>query len=393
MASMKPSPMASMAPKPAPSPSGTPSPSPSPSPVPHLFQLDGDADVGTNFLNKASALQFTNGGNARVFDYLNSQLNFQNLEVTGTLNDNQLGGKVDLSFGNDANIIASYGQPNNAEFNITQAYLSYAIGPVTLQGGKFVTLAGEEVISSPNDFNYSRSILFGYAIPFTQTGLRATWALNPHINVIAGANEGWDVLNNANHAISFEGELAWNPSSSFGITLDTTNGYQQVAYGSGGPSGNRALYDFILTGKPIAPLTLVLNYDYGTQQNAFPVDSTGAPLTQSCTIDGEPNICPVQAKAQWNGFAGYANWTFSQLFSATLRGETFSDGQGYRTGYAQTWLEGTGTIQYNPGPFIFRVEYRGDRLNHPNFITTTSTGGSTGVNTLGTVGLEAIVKF
>jgi len=38
--------------------------------------------------------------------------------------------------------------------------------------GKFVTLAGSEVIWSPSNSNFSRSILFG-AIPFTHTGVRA----------------------------------------------------------------------------------------------------------------------------------------------------------------------------------------------------------------------------
>jgi hypothetical protein len=386
---------AMMVPKPAATtlPSATPAPSPSPSPIPHLIQLSGEGDLGTNFLWSAQKLQFTNTSNARVFDYLNNELNFQNLQVAGTLTAGNLGGKAQLSFGNDANIIASFGQPNNAEFNITQAWLSYALGPVTIQAGKYGALAGEETITSATDWNYSRSILFGYAIGFTTTGVRATYAAPAHITAIVGGNEGWDVVNSANHAISFEGELAWNPSSAFSIVADGTTGQQQISYASLGPEGNRTMYDIIVTGQPIAPLTLVLNYDYGSQKNAFPVDSTGTPLTTSCSIGGEPSICDVQGSANWNGFAAYANYAFSPTWSGTLRGEEFSDGQGYRTGYAQTWTEGTGTIQYAPGPFIFRAEYRLDNLNHPNFLTASSFGGSTGTSHLSTIGLEAIVKF
>jgi hypothetical protein len=385
--------LADPTPAPSHSPSPTPAPSPSAPPTPHLFQLSGEADLGTNFLFSAEKLQFTNATNARVFDYLNNELNFQNLEVAGTLTAGNLGGKVQLSFGNDANIIAAFGQPNDAEFNLTQAYLSYALGPVTVQAGKYGALAGEETINSATDWNYSRSILFGYAVPFTNTGVRATWAAPAHITLIAGGNEGWDVVNSANHGVTFEGELAWNPSSAFGITLDTLNGKQQISYNALGTEGNRALYDVIVQGQPIAPLTLALNYDYGSQKNAFPVDSSGTPLTTACVVDGLPSFCSVQGTANWNGFAAYANYAFSPLWSGTLRGEEFSDGQGYRTGYAQTWTEGTGTIQYAPGPFIFRAEYRLDNLNHPNFLTASSTGGSTGTNHLSTIGLEAIVKF
>jgi len=51
--------------------------------------------------------------------------------------------------------------------------VQYAHGPLTIIGGKFVTLAGAEVINSTLDTNYSRSILFGYAIPFSHTGARS----------------------------------------------------------------------------------------------------------------------------------------------------------------------------------------------------------------------------
>ncbi len=387
---------ATMSPAPAtmsPAPAASAAPTDTPTPTPKVFQLDGDADLGTNFLfGNAEKLQFTNGSNARVFDYLSDQLNFQNLEITGTLTKGNLGGKIDLSFGNDANIIASFGQPNNEGYNITQAWLSYALGPVTLTAGKFTTLAGEEYITSANDFNYSRSILFGYAIPFTHTGVRAQYNFNPKFSLLLGANEGWDVVNMANHAVTWEGNLTWNPSSAFGFTFQTYQGNSQISYAALGTEGNRTLYDLVGLWKPVAPLSLVVNYDQGSQKNAFPVNSAGVPLTAPCA--GDPTfICPVQATANWNGVAGYVNYVISPLWQATLRAETFSDGQGYRTGFAQTWDEGTMTLQYNPGPFIFRAEYRVDGLNYPNFLTATSTGGGTGTGGLSTIGLEAIVKF
>ena len=40
--------------------------------------------------------------------------------------------------------------------------------------GKFVTPIGAEVIESQDNWNYTRSILFGYAIPFYHVGVRAT---------------------------------------------------------------------------------------------------------------------------------------------------------------------------------------------------------------------------
>ena len=55
-----------------------------------------------------------------------------------------------------------------------QAYVSLLTGKLQLDAGKFVTPLGAEVIESQDDWNYSRSILFGYAIPFYHAGMRAT---------------------------------------------------------------------------------------------------------------------------------------------------------------------------------------------------------------------------
>jgi len=82
-------------------------------------------------------------------------------------------------------------------FDVTQAFLQYAGGPLTLIAGKFVTLQGSEVIWSPTNPNISRSILFG-AIPFTTPGVRATWAASDTVSLIAGVNNGWDQLTDAN---------------------------------------------------------------------------------------------------------------------------------------------------------------------------------------------------
>ena len=46
---------------------------------------------------------------------------------------------------------------------------------VTIDMGKFVTWMGAEVIEASDNINASRSLLFGDAIPFGHTGVRATY--------------------------------------------------------------------------------------------------------------------------------------------------------------------------------------------------------------------------
>ncbi|NNM82093.1 MAG: outer membrane beta-barrel protein [Burkholderiales bacterium] len=80
------------------------------------------------------------------------------------------GGYVNLTAGQDAATMASSGLgaatagSNNSShvFDLTQAYGSYATGPLTVIAGKFATLAGEEYITSPTNFNYTHAWMFGW---------------------------------------------------------------------------------------------------------------------------------------------------------------------------------------------------------------------------------------
>ena len=62
--------------------------------------------------------------------------------------------------------------------DIPQLFVSY-IAPIgkglRIDGGKFVTHMGYEVIGGYDGYNdnFSRGFIFGYGIPFTHTGLKA----------------------------------------------------------------------------------------------------------------------------------------------------------------------------------------------------------------------------
>src|SRR5258708_1678268 len=132
------------------------------------------------------------GGNfsPRVFDSQNNSfvLHQVGLQVAKQPKEG-FGGLVNITAGRDAGIIRSF-DSTDSTFDVTQAFAQYASGPFTLIAGKFVTLSGTEVIWSPSNANFSRSILFG-AIPFTHTGVRATYAPSDKISLICCVNNGW----------------------------------------------------------------------------------------------------------------------------------------------------------------------------------------------------------
>ena len=371
---------AQSSPAPTPATSAAPSPSPSPSAPPKTLQFSGFADAGYVSGTGNATLKFTNGSNSRVFDTFNREPDLQNLDIQATLTAGSLGGKLELNGGTDPDVFAAYPAAGNG-FDVQQAYLTYTLGKLTLQGGKFVTLAGAEVIDSPGDSNYSRSILFGFAIPFTHTGGRLTYALTNQLSVIAGINAGWDDIRETNGQRTVEYGAAWNPSSVVSFAAQGYTGYEQLNNYSGCPTtgvlpscqqGQRTLIDAVGTYHATSALSFTANYDRGRQGNASLFDTTASNT------------------ANWSGLAGYATYAFNPKVSGTLRYEGFHDTDGYRTGFAQYWREGTLTVGYSPTSAVtFRGEFRHDTSDHAVFLNA----GNVSASTLSSFGLEALVKF
>ena len=354
----------------------------------------GYLDVG--YTNMDSTGLFTNGSASRVFDAPGAAsghnfgaFNLNQAALTVAMQPKEgFGGLVNITAGQDASTIASWGEGAGSQhnFDLTQAFGSYATGPLTVIAGKFVTLAGAEVIASPSDTNYSRSILFGYAIPFTHTGLRATYALSDTVSLIAGINNGWDQVSSLNGDQTVELGFTATPVKMlalsgvyYGGNELTTTPYPTSPYPAATPpaitvagaNGMRNLYDFVATLTATSQLSFVLNYDYGNQANA---------TLQNGTI----------GTATWDGLAGYVNYQFSDQWRLSARAEYFNDQNGFRTGIAQKWKEGTLTLAYMPTAHVeLRGELRQDQSNVASFMNSSGVGKDSQTSE----GLEAIYKF
>src|SRR5439155_26610126 len=200
----------------------------------------------------------------RVFDSQNNSfaLHQFGLQVAKQPKEG-FGGLVNITVGKDAQVIHSFPENNPAVpvtntsmFDVTQAFAQYAGGPLTLIAGKFVTLQGSEVIWSPTNPNASRSILFG-AIPFTHTGVRATWALNDTVSLIAGVNNGWDQLTDSNKAKTAELGVMLNPIKPLTITVSDYYGKETVPFATpGAADGTRNSLNVVASYTIIDPLTI-----------------------------------------------------------------------------------------------------------------------------------------
>lgn len=396
---------------PAPAASPAPSPSPSPSPPPHLLTYGGYADAGytsATFATKAGGAtgNLLVGGPAfvpvYVFNTENQQIQFNQFNLHAAY-AGPIGGTVTATFGDDANIINSY--PKNQldapftagpDIDITQAYLTLTSGQFTLNVGKYVTLAGAEVIDTTGDVNYSKSILFGYAIPFTHTGARLTWAATSALSLIVGANKGWDTTKSLNSpqngspvyndtgALTIEGGIAWNPSKVFSLAAQGYTG--QVEEGTAVALGNpfvvtparptRSIADLVAIYHLTPALRFTVNGDMGSQTNSNIVNGQGALIGYGT--------------GTWSGVAGYATYAINSLWSVTARTEYMADFGGLRFGQSQRWGEATLTLAYAPNPnVIIRGEIRGDKTNQPFFIGPALNGYYSNSQ----FGIQTIVKW
>jgi len=135
----------------------------------------------------------------RSFDVQHNAFSLSLAEIAfakGVTPDSRVGFRIDLDFGKTADLVAAYEpEPDGKEIykHVQQAYMSVLAGrKLQLDAGKFVPPLGAEVIESQDNWNYSRSVLFGYAIPFYHTGLRATVPVNDKLTFAGYLVNGWN---------------------------------------------------------------------------------------------------------------------------------------------------------------------------------------------------------
>jgi len=248
-----------------------------------------------------------------------------------------------------------------------QAYLQ-VLAPVgngiNIFAGRFVTLAGYEVIEAWKDPNITRSILFGFAIPFTHTGIRTNYTAGP-ITFTAGLNNGWDQVEELNDSPTIESQLAYSYAgttvSSAWLGVTGYFGKEPSGLGFGG-EGWRELITAVGTITFVEKITLIVDADFGWQQDVV-FDELG----------NDDNV-------SWWGIAGYIVVDPHPAVRLALRGEYFDDPEGYRTGLDQKLFEFTPTLILKPfkgliagnkflDNFEARAEFRWDHSDENFFVT------------------------
>jgi len=183
------------------------------------------------------------------------------------------GAAVDVASGDYNDQSGNVGNPASGT-KLSQAYLQYKSGSLTVQGGRFYTAAGYEVFPVVGNLFVSRSATFtGSTVAGAEfkgessyhTGLRATYAKSEALSLVLGVNDGiYDNLDNqpsVSKDKAIELGLNWKATSDISLNLSVNNGKT-------GPGGQRqSLYSLVATYSLSKDINFALNYDRGNYDN------------------------------------------------------------------------------------------------------------------------------
>jgi hypothetical protein len=254
----------------------------------------------------------------RYFDKDHNKIvfNYLHLFVEKPEEDWGVGFRVSGDFGRGGELLReatlwgkSFHREPSAE--LREAYLTTTIpvgAGIGVKGGLFVTTLGTEILPNPGAYNdnISRSFLFNFSIPFRHLGVLFSYPVHKIFSVNAGVVTGWDDPHDNNGQPSGMWGFSFTPMDEFGLVSSFIYGPEQFHN-----SGNkRFTMSHVATIKPFDPLTLLLEYTYGREEN----------------------VTPSLRDTTWQGVAGVVAYDWTDRFATALRGEIFNDRDGTRLG-------------------------------------------------------------
>ncbi len=318
---------------------------PDPPAPPTAWKLDGvdisglvDGFYSVNFNHPSDHVNAL-----RNFDDKANRTELNMAELTLDYAGKPLGFHLDAGFGRAFDIMSATERDATDLRFLKQAYVS--VKPASWKGvevdfGRFVTFASAEVIDTPNNWNYSRSLLFVWCTPYYHFGLRATAPIGKQFNAGFQLVNGW---NNIVTAAQFK-----TVGLTGGWTISKKATWTNTYYG--GPDENTAnrgarnLYDSVLLLMPSSRTSVYVNTDY---------------------LHDSPKLGPAH---QIYGIAAAAKYQLTRKFAISPRAEWLNDRSGAFTGTGQQVKEFTLTGSYT---LLSRLsgwlEFRDDWSNQPFF--------------------------
>jgi hypothetical protein len=325
---------------------------------------NGFDDVSANLSIDAHALidvysaanfnrPFTATNQLRAFDFVANQPSLGYLRLTLARRPRRFGFRLDVGTGDTSTALfrsdpAAPTQPElaRAQSHVEQAFATVVVPlgkGIRVDAGKFDTPVGYEGNVSLACWNYSRSLVYSFAEPSVNTGVRVSYRPLSQLDVTLYWLNGWNsTLTEGNDMRSFATVTVWHATPGLDLTLVYMAGLERPPMHLEDPRLSfRNLLDFYLQWNPTPQLAVTFTVDYGTDQ--------------------------ASGGVQWWGATGYLHYTPLPWLAATLRGDYLADPQGFVTGHAQSVADVTTTLelstQQERARLCVRLEYRHDQSN------------------------------
>jgi hypothetical protein len=235
----------------------------------------------------------------RAFDIYNDSFNLSLAELTLKKDIGNVGGQVDLGFGNTAQVISPQ---DAATQNILQAFVYMNLDDHwKVTAGKKATHMSFEGDYATENFNYSHSLLYTFAIPTWQTGVSLDYTSTPK-NWNAGifAYNGWTGPYQMNQKTA-GARFSYRPNSAWSFNYTGITGTQPT----NSQGSVRQAHEANLLWKVKKEAAIALDYVWGYQTTAF-----------------------AGQDVNWSSFVVSGKYTWGR-YTLAPRVEFYADPQGY----------------------------------------------------------------
>jgi len=324
------------------------------------IQIQGHIDVqyNQNLTRRDNAI--AGGNTGRIFDTDRESFTVNQAELDFIREANPEGGagfRIDIAMGEDAGVVAADGFAGD-NFDLQQAYIEYVqplsfwegndILPssINLKAGRFVTLAGLEVIEPQDNWNISRSYAFGLSIPFVHTGVRTNFKLwKDFFDVYVGVNNGWGAPVDGNEGKTWEFGLGYSVLENVSLFHAIYFGNENTGADGSNTGGGRFLSTNVITIDATDKLSFMAEFNVGNQNKAV------TPALPKTNAEG----------AQWYSWNLYARYQATAKDALAYRFEYYRDDQAFSTALSSNLFAHTLTYERKLADnLISRAEYRYD---------------------------------
>ncbi len=312
-----------------------------------------------------------NSNNLRYYDLYHNQLSLNLAEVQVKHVRQETTFMLDLDFGQaaDINAISPYSSTNapasdEVSKHIGQANVTYTpkkMDRLSITIGKVYTHMGLEGLKNKDNWNYSRSILFGYGLPFWHVGASLGYQVIPsQLTVTTFLYNGWNTIYDNNNGKTFGGQIKWVPSDKFNMIANVVTGPENA----NNEYAHKSVYELNSTFTLSSQFQVAFDVAHGRAQGT--TDTNGTNIS-----------------ASWTGGTIAVKYQPTADFYISPRFEYFNDLHGFiLTGSKQLIRGHTLTFAYQINAELqTRLEFRYDKSDQATRFTTnigTSTEQKTG---------------